>query len=478
MTHVYRRRVARGLAYVLAATLVPLLAGVVGLGTRLASAARTSTNPPPYSGALPPPPPHDPSKRTAVVIAANSGTESSDFLAPYAVLATSGAFNLYAVAPERRIIHLFPGGPLLRGVDFVPHYAFSAYDAAIGGDPDLIVIPFLVYDQAPEYQAILAWIRAHAGPHTVVLSICAGAKNLADTGLLDGRSATTHHYTFPLIAQTRPEVNLVRGVRYLEDGNFISSAGVTAGVDATLFTLKRMLGRDVALAVAQQIGYPYARFLDDPAYAPSDTGLLSTVATAPPLTNMLLSSFQVGNSQLGVALYDGVSELALASVVDTYPREGALTINTVAPERTTVLSQHGLALVPRWSFADAPALDRIILPGRDADTDAVAAFERWAQAREQLPVERVHRADGYVYDVTFNDIARRAGTVVANEAVYVLEYPLGRVTAAAPLFAPGLLVRLAALALLGLGLAAVVDRWLVARPQRRQARVLRPAAAA
>jgi transcriptional regulator GlxA family with amidase domain len=89
-------------------------------------------------------------------------------------------------------------------------------------------------------------LRAHAGRNTIMLSLCAGAKNLAATGLLDGRSATTHHYTFPEIAQEHPTVKLVRGVRYVEDGNVITSTGVTAGVDVTLYVLKRLLSSGAA----------------------------------------------------------------------------------------------------------------------------------------------------------------------------------------------------------------------------------------
>ena len=191
MTQRYLATVKRLSAYALAIILVPFLAGAVGMGIRLGTATGANTNPPLYTGTLPTPPAYNPGKRTAVVITANSGTEGSDFLAPYAVLGTSGAFNLYAVAPERRITHLFPGGTLVRGVDVVPHYSFAEYDAAIGHNPDLIVIPFMPYKQAPEYQTILQWIRAHAGPRTILLSICAGAKNLANTGLLAGRFVTT-----------------------------------------------------------------------------------------------------------------------------------------------------------------------------------------------------------------------------------------------------------------------------------------------
>ena len=73
----------------------------------------------------------------------------------------------------------------------MPHYSFAEYDTVIGSDPDLIVIPLMRYEQAPEYQTIMKWIRAHAGPRTILLSICAGAENLADTGLLAGRFVTT-----------------------------------------------------------------------------------------------------------------------------------------------------------------------------------------------------------------------------------------------------------------------------------------------
>ncbi len=473
MAQYYLPMLKRGLIYALAIILVPLLAGVAGMGTRIVASIRADANPPPFSGALPPPPPHDPSKRTAVIIAANSGTEGSDFLAPYEVLARSDAFNLYAVAPERRITHLFPGGTLVRGVDVVPHYSFAEYDTAIGSAPDLIVIPYMPETQAPEYQAILIWIRAHAGPHTILLSICAGATNLADTGLLAGRSVTTHHNSFPMIAQAHPDVTLVPGVRYFEDGNIISSAGVTAGVDAALFTLQRMFGREAARDVARQIDYPYTQFLDDPTYSPPVNGL----ATGPSLATTFLSGYRLGSSHLGVALYAGMSELALASVVDTYPHQGTLTVDTVAPSRMVVRSQHGLALIPRWSFADAPKLDRIILPGRNSSADIAVAFERWAEARYQLSVERVHETGGYVYDITFADMARRAGRIVTDEAIYLLEYPIGRVAVAAPVYPLGLIARVVVLALLGLALAVVLDRRRAARKQGRQARSMRPASA-
>jgi transcriptional regulator GlxA family with amidase domain len=453
MPKLFSPKLLRILTYALAAITAPLLVGAAGAGVRMYSILKADPTPPPYTGALPAPPPHDPAKRTAVLIAANTATEGTDFLAPYEVIGASGAFNLYAVAPERRITPLFPGAQTLRGVDFVPHYSFAEYDRAIVGDPDLIVIPYLPYDQAPEYKQIMAWVRKHAGPRTILLSICAGAKNLADTGLLAGHSATTHHNAFAVMEKTHPEVRLVRGVRYVEDGNIISSAGITAGVDATLFTLKRMLGREVALSTAQQLGYPYARFLDDPTYDLPEQQI----------PGILPNAYRIGSSQLGVALYPGISEIALGSVVDTYPHSAVVTIHTIAPERTVVRSRHGLALVPRWSFQDAPHLDRIILPGATASADTATQFEGWSRERYGFPIERMHQGGGYAYDVTLNDIARRDGSAVANWAVYGLEYPIGRATVAAPIYPLGLIVRPIALGLLGLAL--VISRRRTARKQ-------------
>jgi hypothetical protein len=189
---------------------------------------------------------------------------------------------------------------------------------------------------------------------------------------------------------------------------------------------------------------------------------------ASPLLNVFLSGYRMDSSQLGVGLYDGISELALASVADTYPREGTLTINTIAPKRDVVLSQHGLALVPRWSFADAPRLGRLILPGSASYADA-AAFAGWAKERQGLAVGRVHQGGGYAYDVTFNDIARRSGSAIATQVAYQLEYPIGDALADAPRYRLDLIVRLVVLALLGLGLAVLIDKRRAARNQRRQA---------
>src|SRR4029079_15295755 len=95
---------------------------------------------------LPPLPRPDPPKRTAVVLLSNNRTEITDSLPPYELLAASGAFNTYFVAPERRVSACatamgMPGtGTLPSGLDILPDYGFADYGRAIDRNPDLIVI--------------------------------------------------------------------------------------------------------------------------------------------------------------------------------------------------------------------------------------------------------------------------------------------------------------------------------------------------
>lgn len=125
------RRLLKPLALTAALILTPLLAGVVNGAIKL----RSASAPPAFTGSLPAPPVHDPTKLTAVIVAGVQGTEATDLLAPYEILAASGAFNVYTAAPERRLTPLFPGSPNRAGVDMIPHYALAEYDRQIGTPP-------------------------------------------------------------------------------------------------------------------------------------------------------------------------------------------------------------------------------------------------------------------------------------------------------------------------------------------------------
>jgi transcriptional regulator GlxA family with amidase domain len=453
--HRFGRKLLHCFLLALALVLLPIAAGIGTVAYKVRQIAGDTQ--PALASPPPPAPTPDPSKLIAVVLLSNDGAEISDTLPPYELLAASGAFNTYFVAPERRVSPIataqnlpFGVGPLPSGLDILPHYGFADYDRVIGRDPDLIVIPYLTKFVPGAERPILDWIRAHAGPQTTILSICAGSRVLVETGLLDGRAATGLHQDLAGFRQRYPAVRWQSGVRWVDDGKIITSGTLTTGIDATLHTIERLAGRDVAERAGQALGYGHLDRLDDPAadYQPPaspDLGLLPN------------AMYGWGRTDVGVALHEGVSETALAALLDT----AALNLThsyTLAPERTFVRSRHGLIMAPRYSYAGAPALDRVIVPSDPADPGAALAAEQWNQRRGQPHAELLTSGAGagFAYDVVIADIARHAGGAVARSDSINLVYPVDPAIVGGSAWTPMLIAHPLGIGLLGLTLVVAL----------------------
>ena len=102
-------------------------------------------------------------------------------------------------------------------------------------------------------EALLKALRqAHADGARVV-GLCLGAFVLAEAGLLDGRSATTHWHLSNLFAQRYPAIAVNREVLYVDEGDIVTSAGTAAGLDCCLHLLRSDWGAEVANRVARRI---------------------------------------------------------------------------------------------------------------------------------------------------------------------------------------------------------------------------------
>ena len=87
---------------------------------------------------------------------------------------------------------------------------------------------------------------------TVVMSVCTGAFVLAEAGLLDGQSATTHHFGYDQLAEGYPKIKVLRGERYVDNGKFITAGGVSAGIDAALHVVEKLCGSETANWTGQE----------------------------------------------------------------------------------------------------------------------------------------------------------------------------------------------------------------------------------
>ena len=139
------------------------------------------------------------------------------------------------------------------GLTIVPKFTFRTAPV-----PRVVVIPA----QSGESPAMLDWIRAAAKTADVVMSVCTGASVLAKTGLLVGKSATTHHGAYAEFALEFPDVHLKRGARFVEDGNLASSGGLSSGIDLALRVVERYYGRQRAEQTADTMEYQGRGWLD------------------------------------------------------------------------------------------------------------------------------------------------------------------------------------------------------------------------
>ncbi|HMP01058.1 MAG TPA: DJ-1/PfpI family protein [Gemmatales bacterium] len=180
--------------------------------------------------------------------------ELLDFCGPYEVFAVAGRegtpppVRVFTVAKEK--------GPILtrRGFDVLPQRTLAEMEA-----PHVVVIPGGQGARAAMLdEEILGWVRRTAARAEIVLSVCTGALILAKAGLLDGLAATTHHTVLEGLRDLAPRTEVRTGVRYVDNGQLITAAGIAAGIDGALHVIRRLLGTDHAHRTAQYMEYPWA----------------------------------------------------------------------------------------------------------------------------------------------------------------------------------------------------------------------------
>jgi transcriptional regulator GlxA family with amidase domain len=134
------------------------------------------------------------------------------------------------------------------GFRFVPDVTFRA----VRGDVDtLLVVGGKGVDAQLGDPAVLAWLRRMAGRVRRLGSVCTGSFLLAEAGLVDGRTVTTHWGRAEALAKRYPRVRVEQDRIWVKDGNIYSSAGVSAGMDLALALIEEDLGAEVAVAVAR-----------------------------------------------------------------------------------------------------------------------------------------------------------------------------------------------------------------------------------
>lgn len=189
--------------------------------------------------------------------------EVLDFAGPYEVFTTASRvfrrrqpdgeapFAVFTVAAERTPIAARAGLPVL------PEYDFTTAPPI-----DLLLVPGGVVTAELAKPAVIDWVDRTAGRARLSAAVCTGAFLLARTGRLDGRPATTHWEDLADLQRDFPAVRVLADRRWVETGDIVTSAGISAGIDLSLHLVERLAGRELALATARQMDYRWLENTD------------------------------------------------------------------------------------------------------------------------------------------------------------------------------------------------------------------------
>jgi transcriptional regulator GlxA family with amidase domain len=188
---------------------------------------------------------------TTIGVALFDGAEELDWAGPWEVLA---AWALQWPDDDVRVFTLArEDGPVTcaKGLRVLPDETWETAPAL-----DVLVYPGgrgTRRELADE--AVLDWIRGIAGSGAVVASVCTGSLVLASAGLLDGRPATTHWASLELLPTLGREIEVRPEDRYVDTGQVITAAGVSAGIDMALHLVARLHSPERAREVRRYIQY-------------------------------------------------------------------------------------------------------------------------------------------------------------------------------------------------------------------------------
>ncbi|MHC2991331.1 hypothetical protein OB13_06940 [Pontibacter sp. HJ8] len=113
-------------------------------------------------------------------------------------------------------------------------------------------------------QGFFQWLRVQYAAGATICSVCTGTFLLAEAGLLKNKSCTTHWNYFSRFAAKFPETELKRNRLFVEDKGIFTSAGVSSGIDLSLFILERLYGQRFAFEIARITVVYFRRGSDDP----------------------------------------------------------------------------------------------------------------------------------------------------------------------------------------------------------------------
>jgi len=184
--------------------------------------------------------------------------EVLDFAGPFEVFSTasrvksrlepnaSKPFEVFTIADTIRTV-IARGGLIVQ-----PHFDITSHPQI-----DVLVIPGGIVTSEIKREIIIDWIARTASTSTITASVCTGAFLLGQAGLLSGKDATTHWEDVADLRSMFPNINVQTETRWVDTGRVITSAGISAGLDMSLYLVARLESEDLAIRTARQMEFEW-----------------------------------------------------------------------------------------------------------------------------------------------------------------------------------------------------------------------------
>lgn len=201
-----------------------------------------------------------PAQTVKVAILAFDQVEALDLAGPYEVFTTASRmhqrenpaspalFEVHCVAQSQAPVRARAGLALL------PTHGFEDAPA-----PDVLIVPGGVVDDALSSSQTLAWIARANSSAQITASVCTGAFLLAASGVITTGEVTTHWEDLDDLARRFPALTVRDGVRWVDQGRVVTSAGISAGIDMSLHLVARLAGMALAERTAHQMDFRWTR---------------------------------------------------------------------------------------------------------------------------------------------------------------------------------------------------------------------------
>jgi putative intracellular protease/amidase len=324
-----------------------------------------------------------PPKRQRPVIAVigiNDATETNDYVMPTGILRRADVADVLLVATGPGPVKLYPA------LTVEPDTTVAGFDASHPDGADYIIVPAMKRDDDP---VALRWIKDQAAKGAIVIGVCAGAKVVAEAGLLDNKRGTTHWFYLKELRKKHPSMQYVPNRRVVVDQRVVTTTGITAALPMSLTLIEAIAGREKAEAVARDLGLDHwdTRHASD-----------AFKFTRPFALTVMGNKLAFWNrEERGIELQAGVDEVSLALVADAWSRTYRSRAVTLGGSSAAIRTRNGIRVVPDQAGDDWPKDD---LVATIAERSAVQAL-----------------------NATLSSIESRYGAGTGNVVAMQLEYP-------------------------------------------------------